>query len=173
MTSIIKVDQIQNAAGGVPTAADLGLNVSGTVLQVVTETSNATASGINAFVDGVVTASITPKQANSKILCILTMNNNYINTAGSDIMVRILVNNVDIAPSLGNNTYYGVATYINALNSAVQRHNISTSISYSSGSTALQTWGYKVGAVNTASTYYVNYPNDRGIHTMTLIEIAG
>ena len=34
MTSIIKVDQIQNAAGGTPTAADLGLNVSGTVLQV-------------------------------------------------------------------------------------------------------------------------------------------
>lgn len=34
MTSIIKVDQIQNAAGGVPTAGDLGLNVSGSVLQV-------------------------------------------------------------------------------------------------------------------------------------------
>ncbi len=33
MTSIIKVDQIQNAAGETPTAADLGLNVSGSVLQ--------------------------------------------------------------------------------------------------------------------------------------------
>ena len=35
MTSIIKVDQIQTAAGGVPTAADVGLNVSGSVLQTV------------------------------------------------------------------------------------------------------------------------------------------
>jgi hypothetical protein len=33
MTSIIKVDQIQTAAGGVPTAGDLGLNTTGTVLE--------------------------------------------------------------------------------------------------------------------------------------------
>lgn len=33
MTSILKVDQIQTAAGGVPTAADLGINTSGTVLK--------------------------------------------------------------------------------------------------------------------------------------------
>jgi len=31
MTSIIKVDQIQTTAGGTPTAADLGLNVSGSL----------------------------------------------------------------------------------------------------------------------------------------------
>lgn len=35
MTSIIKVDQIQNAAGGVPTAGDLGINTTGTVLEQV------------------------------------------------------------------------------------------------------------------------------------------
>jgi len=35
MTSIIKVDQIQNAAGGVPTASDLGINTTGTVLEQV------------------------------------------------------------------------------------------------------------------------------------------
>ena len=33
MTSIIKVDQIQTAAGGVPTAGDLGLNTTGTILE--------------------------------------------------------------------------------------------------------------------------------------------
>ena len=32
MTSIIKVDQIQNAAGSVPTAGDLGLDITGSVL---------------------------------------------------------------------------------------------------------------------------------------------
>jgi hypothetical protein len=33
MTSIIKVDQIQTAAGGVPTAGDLGINTTGTILE--------------------------------------------------------------------------------------------------------------------------------------------
>jgi hypothetical protein len=33
MTSIIKVDQIQTAAGAAPTAADLGINVTGNVLK--------------------------------------------------------------------------------------------------------------------------------------------
>lgn len=33
MTSIIKVDQIQTAAGGIPTAGDLGIDTTGTVLE--------------------------------------------------------------------------------------------------------------------------------------------
>ena len=35
MTSIIKVDTLQKANGATPTAADLGINTTGTVLQVV------------------------------------------------------------------------------------------------------------------------------------------
>jgi hypothetical protein len=34
MTSILKVDTLQKANGGTPTAADLGINTSGNVLQV-------------------------------------------------------------------------------------------------------------------------------------------
>jgi|SaaInlV_125m_DNA_1040241.scaffolds.fasta_scaffold54706_2 hypothetical protein len=71
MTSIIKVDQIQTAAGGVPTAGDLGLNTTGTVLQVV-QTYNEDSSHIVASSTGLVAsgiqASITPKQAGSLIL---------------------------------------------------------------------------------------------------------
>ena len=71
MTSIIKVDQIQNAAGGVPTAGDLGLNTTGSVLQVV-QTYNGNSSHIAASSTGLVAsgiqASITPKQAGSLIL---------------------------------------------------------------------------------------------------------
>ncbi len=43
MTSIIKVDQIQTLAGTAPTAADLGINVTGSVLQVVQATPAPTA----------------------------------------------------------------------------------------------------------------------------------
>lgn len=71
MTSIIKVDQIQLADGTAPTAADLGLNVSGSVLQVVaaeiTTLNIATTSTSLVDVTGA-SLSITPSSANSKIL---------------------------------------------------------------------------------------------------------
>ena len=70
MTSIIKVDQIQTAAGGVPTAADLGLNVGGNVLQVVqvTGTNGTNVSGSSGYVSVAGTCSITPTSATSKVL---------------------------------------------------------------------------------------------------------
>ena len=69
MTSIIKVDQIQNAAGGVPTAADLGLNVSGSVLQTVHSRYDTwvTISG-TAWTSTGLTATITPTSTTSQIL---------------------------------------------------------------------------------------------------------
>ena len=67
MTSIIKVDQIQTLAGTAPTAADLGINVTGSVLQVVnTIMQDNVAIGANSNGD-VMSASITPKYASSKI----------------------------------------------------------------------------------------------------------
>jgi hypothetical protein len=74
MASIIKVDQIQTAAGGTPTAADLGINVGGNVLQVVqalkTDTFTSTAI-MPTFADITgLSASITPTSTSSKILVI-------------------------------------------------------------------------------------------------------
>ena len=71
MTSTIKVDQIQNAAGGVPTAGDLGINTTGSVLQVVqtyNENSSFIAASSTSLVASGIQASITPKQAGSLIL---------------------------------------------------------------------------------------------------------
>ena len=70
MTSIIKVDQIQTAAGGVPTAGDLGLNTTGTVLQTVTFNDTTAASqylNTTTYAATTLSATITPKFANSKI----------------------------------------------------------------------------------------------------------
>ena len=68
MSSILKVDQIQNTAGNTPTAAGLGLNVTGSVLQVknaevnsvATYSNSASASDITGL-----TIHITPKFSNS------------------------------------------------------------------------------------------------------------
>lgn len=77
MSSIIKVDTIQTAAGGTPTAADLGLNTTGSVLQVVTVTiTNSTAVSTGSFADLTgASASITPSSTSSTILLMGNLNN--------------------------------------------------------------------------------------------------
>ena len=77
MTSILKVDQIQNTAGNTPTAADLGLNVTGSVLQVVSFTlrNYAAASGTSAsqLADLGLKVSITPKSSSSKFFIMINV----------------------------------------------------------------------------------------------------
>ena len=85
MTSILKVSTIQNTAGGAPTAADLGLNVAGSVLQVKSfnQTSSVTYSASNAHkileVSGLVT-----KAANSKFLFWVNISHNAYTTNNAD-----------------------------------------------------------------------------------------
>ena len=67
MTSIIKVDQIQTAAGSTPTAADLGINTTGTVLQVKQINVADGALSFSGDVSNIISLSITPKFSNSKI----------------------------------------------------------------------------------------------------------
>jgi len=70
MSSIIKVDQIQLADGSTPTAGDLGLNTTGSVLQVVQAVRNNGFSFASSdFTDLTgLSVSITPKSTSSKIL---------------------------------------------------------------------------------------------------------
>jgi hypothetical protein len=71
MSSIIKVDQIQLADGSTPTAGDLGLNTTGSVLQVVRgylDTRPSFGANQSTWVDVGLDASITPSSASSKIL---------------------------------------------------------------------------------------------------------
>jgi hypothetical protein len=68
MTSIIKVDQIQTAAGTAPTAADLGINTTGTVLQVVNNIRTTSMTWASTAIVDQLAATITPKSTSSKIL---------------------------------------------------------------------------------------------------------
>ena len=86
--STIKVDTIQTRAGAVPKASDLGLNVTGTILQVKTKIDdaeyNTTTSDFSARGTGFDLA-ITPSSTSSKIL--ITINTRmafqYNNTFGA------------------------------------------------------------------------------------------
>ena len=80
MTSILKVDTIQNTAGATPTAADLGINVAGNVLQVKHHTidpgSQSTQS--TSLINNGLNITITPKAASSSFLIMMCMNECYI-----------------------------------------------------------------------------------------------
>ena len=72
MTSIIKVDTLQKANGGTPTADDLGINTSGNVLQVGSGVFTGHMSiGSSAYTNVTnLSVTLTPKSTNSKfILC--------------------------------------------------------------------------------------------------------
>lgn len=94
MTSIIKVDQIQTAAGGVPTAADLGLNVSGTVVQIVTaKPTVSTSFSSGSYTDATgFSVTITPKFSNSLIVINVSaqteVNNTSLNAAHDYRLLR-------------------------------------------------------------------------------------
>jgi hypothetical protein len=74
MTSIIKVDQIQTASGSAPTAADLGINVAGNVLQTaVANISNQvnTNNQSDTEVSSALRVTLTPRSATSKFVVFL------------------------------------------------------------------------------------------------------
>lgn len=60
MTSIIKVDQIQTAAGGVPTAADLGLSQSGMLRKHYWNKTDVEVTTTSTSYQNVITASSVP-----------------------------------------------------------------------------------------------------------------
>ena len=70
MSSIIKVDQIQLSNGNTPTAGDLGLNTTGSVLQVkqAVKTDTFTTSSSSFVQVPNLTVTITPSSSSSKML---------------------------------------------------------------------------------------------------------
>jgi hypothetical protein len=73
MTGILKVDTIQKNNGATPTAKDLGLNISGSILQVVNTYMPTQLEGSFAGATDCFSLSITPSSATSNILVMVNM----------------------------------------------------------------------------------------------------
>lgn len=100
MSSILKVDTLQTAAGGVPTAGDLGLNVSGSVLQVqssVLTSSNGMSSA--AWIDTGLSVAITPRSTNSKFILAVSVTGSI---GYFSFGIRLVRDGSAITQSLGN-----------------------------------------------------------------------
>ena len=98
MSSILKVDQIQLSNGNTPTVGDLGLNDTGTVLQVVKQlgASGSPTSNSTSYVDEGIEATITPKFNNSIIL-VHAMTGDSNSGGYSHYRVRNITDNVNVA----------------------------------------------------------------------------
>lgn len=165
MTSIIKVDQIQNAAGGVPTAGDLGLNTTGTVLQAVrngnlnsghisTTSTSFTASGI--YVD------ITPKKIGSTILVDFYSGMVHQITAG-EMYTKMYVNGSELPGSGVWSAGYS--------NSGVIYHSIVHGSSMTT--TALSSLRFEVYFKSTTSSGTSRIVHASSSYAVTATEIAG
>jgi len=115
MTSIIKVDQIQNAAGGVPTAGDLGVNVTsddmptGTVVSYYykeCETNLLLTTTTNVVVPDY-SFTVTPKKLGNKFVIVANLHT-YVGNAGVNdwaaIRCTIFKNGSQISPSVDYGT---------------------------------------------------------------------
>lgn len=168
MTSIIKVDQIQLADGTQPTAADLELNVSGTVLQVVHGTfTTFTAVTSTTDVATSIKATITPSSTNSKILVLASIMGIYA-PGGSNSMMRTSIYRG------GSVRFYQqeIAAYNNS--TAEDSANVMSHHLDSPASTSALEYEIYAAVSPSGTVYYNNQNGGRSMESgMTLIEIAG
>ena len=163
MTSILRVDSIQTAAGGSATASGLGIGGIGKIGQVVnvnkTDTFNSS-SGSYVDVTGL-SASITPSATTSKIFVNLTL---YVSndTQTSNTFAKILRDSTGLQESINRIPQEAQAVY--------RTYNISMTHLDSPSSTSALT--YKLQMLTNAGTFYVNRAANQGgfsaTHTATL-----
>jgi hypothetical protein len=142
MTSIIKVDQIQTAAGTVPTVGDLGINVTGgnlpvgSVLQVKHHTidpgTGSTTS--QSLIETGLTVTITPRDANSKFLLLASMHECYVAASGRAIGFALARNGSRLYDTDGATLGYtasGGANYFNVNLQAYDSPATNSQVTYS------------------------------------------
>ena len=179
MSSILKVDTIQTAAGGTPTAADLGLNVSGSVLQVVSSTTNTTVQITgSSYVDSALSASITPLSTSSKI--VVLVNQSAYLYGSSDAVhsgIRLLRDSTVILNPFADSTG-GLEPYLEVIGSSQVYFSSRHTISYVDTPSTTSSVTYKTQGALRSSGFSRNLvfqppASVNGTSTITLMEIAG
>jgi hypothetical protein len=186
MTSILKVSTIQNTAGTAPTAGDLGLNVTGSVLQVVQSVNDTVEvfSTTETWLDiANMSVAITPKSASSKIMVEYTIHHS---TSGGTIAHQLVRNSTAIGLGSANGTRLRATSRTAGNGVGDENHiNTPTTMKYldSPATTSAQTYKLQLriqngeGSITTNTSH--NQPNvtftygSRVISTITVTEIAG
>jgi hypothetical protein len=170
MASIIKVDQIQTAAGGTPTAADLGINTTGNVLQVVQgEYSAEQDTGSTSFVSTGLTATITPSSTSSKILILVSLAGSGAYAVGSGDATAIY--SIYDGTSHITNVAHRVNDYGGSGVFSMSNHAINYLHSPATTNAKTYTVYHKLGGGDSSRVFNDSGGKSKG--TITLIEIAG
>jgi len=164
--STIKVDTVQKLNGSVPKASDLGLNVTGTILQVkqATDENQRTISGTSyATCSNTLSVDITPTATSSKFLVSFDTES-YFATDNVSHYLTIYRDSTDI----GNSSGYGLARGFSS--SSDISMGMDGTILDSPNTTSQIT--YQVYA-KLASGSGPAYFNSQTIGTLTVMEVAG
>jgi len=177
MTSIIKVDTIQTAAGGTPTASSLGISGTGKIGQVISATdSTAVGQGTSAgtFYGVGPGVNITPTSTSSKILVNVNLSLGFnsdgntmtriVRTIGGSSTVLLLSSGASILNGTFGGFFHSDANRLTTIN-----------FSYldSPSTTSQCTYTTQV-ATNSSTTIYVNRTvnnNSRGGSSMICMEV--
>jgi hypothetical protein len=169
MTSILKVDTLQTAAGGVPTAADLGLNVSGSVINVehFTVTGSKTEATTDTYINAW-TVNYTPVSSNSAVYYNYSVSNRIYNNSGPDgrASIRVVVDGNTVADLY----FIGVYDYGNSGPWLHVYQNVQAKAVNNDGST--MTAHYQM-ATSGATGISFNESNSNSTSYLTVTEIAG
>jgi hypothetical protein len=168
MSSIIKVDQIQLADGSTPTAGDLGLNVSGSVLQVVqVETTTEAVISSQSDVSTGISASITPSSTSSKILILIDAPARHYTTGDNGFWARYrLYRNGSALTNYRHFESYTTGTHY-------APYNVGLNHLDSPSTTDEVTYTMYAFMNSTTSSRQLKLQPDSKASTITLMEIAG
>ena len=190
MSSILKVDQIQLSNGNTPTAGDLGLNTTGSVLQVKNTVKKDTFSSSSNFLVDItgLSVTITPSSTSSKVL--ISADVHYSGDSQVDSVTLSLGKNGSamnsfIADAAGNRprgamhgfSGDGAATVTNN-----EMYHSSVEVLDSPATTSPVTYSVMMRTANGTTTQHINRTmedrntagfDSRVISTITAMEIAG
>lgn len=153
MTSIIKVDQIQTAAGGVPTAGDLGFDVEGSVIathKFVSPTTSDTAITSSSF-STLDTFTLDVKRNNS-IMVWWVDTQQYVKSTGfTNLAMRLQVDGVsvggDISRADANQAGLYHVWYENTAREVLYNHFVTQPLTAGSHTFTLDVARYNSGTI--------------------------
>jgi len=170
MTSIIKVDTLQKANGATPTAADLGINTTGTVLQVVnTRFNNIMSTTSQTYTTTGHNVTITPKSTNSRIIITLNGGAWYI-SGGRTTMTMYRTISGGSAVNLGAGSGNILAIREGTTGASYNPHSIAAIDT--PNTTSAITYDTRILVETSGQTSYYSYPT-YGYIELIAYEIAG
>tara|TARA_Y100000114_G_C11676104_1_gene286274 strand:+ start:118 stop:618 length:501 start_codon:yes stop_codon:yes gene_type:complete len=165
--SEIRVDAIKTRAGAVPRASDVGINVTGSVIQTVySSLSSSESTTSESFVNTSLAASITPTSSSNKILVMVNAAM-YSNSNSIHAVAGVFRGDVS-GTALGNGTYNLGSAY--AGSSAVKGY-VCCAILDSPSTTSATTYTIGMRRNGSSGTAYINVNSESS--TIVLQEIAG